>query len=744
MPRALSWILAAAATLAAGVAVRAQTAAPATAAQAPGAGFTTSTTAVVVDVVVRDAKGAPIVDLKPGDFELLEDDVKQRIASVELIAPGLPTSRAAAAARRPPASTEPPSPESSEPATSRQGQGPTLIAMVFHRLSADGRALAHRAALSYLDGTVQPGDYAGVFAIDTSLDTLQTFTTDRVKLAAAVERAAKTQAANFTRNQPMSSFYGDNSPDVSPTASAESVGRPRGQSGFVPALQRAQMPPGSSGMADKLLLELAQNMETVFEEMMRDRNGHIETAALVSLATSMGRLQGRKAIVFFSEGLAIPAAVAAKFRAVIDTANRGNVSIYAIDAKGLKVHSEQAATARGIAALRGVGDDDPQAEQDRDLRHARINDLERNEFILTKDPAASLGLLAKETGGFLVDSTNDLASAFQRIDADRRFHYLLTYTPLDTSMNGAFRRIAVKVKRRGADVRARSGYVALPMLGTVPVLRFESNALSALAATPRPTQVPLRAAAFQFPEDDGTTRVALYVRVPGSGVGYFVDDSQTAWQTHFTILSRILDDSGATIRKGSQPYRLTGPAKDVHVARQGDILFYRQPTLDAGRYTIDYALYDELTGQAGTGALPLRVAPREPGALAMSDVVLVDRAEAVPAEQRDKANPLYLGSTLIYPNLGTPIVRSTRGSLVFFYTARAGGRPLTGRVDLVQDGRAIATRAIVVPPAGDDGLVQHANELPLDEVGAGPYELRVTLSSGLTSVSRSATFVLRP
>ena len=253
-------------------------AAPATAAQAPGSGFTTSTTAVVVDVVVRDAKGAPIVDLKPGDFELLEDDVKQRIASVELIAPGRADVTSWRPRRgRPPASTEPPSPESSEPATSRQGQGPTLIALVFHRLSADGRALAHRAARSYLDGTVQPGDYAGVFAIDTSLETLQTFTTDRAKLAAAVERAAKTQAANFTRNQPMSSFYGDNSPDVSPTASAESVGRPRGQSGFVPRLQRAQMPPGSSGMADKLLLELAQNMETVFEEMMRDRNGHIET-----------------------------------------------------------------------------------------------------------------------------------------------------------------------------------------------------------------------------------------------------------------------------------------------------------------------------------------------------------------------------------------------------------------------------------------------------------------------------------
>jgi VWFA-related protein len=729
----VTWAVIAAAGV--GVSLRAQT---------PGQGFATSTTAIIVDVVVRDAKGAPIVDLKPSDFELFEDDVKQRIASVELIAPG-PTTRpmlSAAKDEKSPETVAAPTPGTA--ALTDGAVRPTVLALVFHRLSAEGRVLAHRAAQSYLDTAAQPGDYAGVFLIDTSLERIQTFTTDRGKLAAAIERATTTPGLTFTRNQAMTSFYGDNSADVSPTAGAESVGRPLGQSGFVPPLQRSQLPPGSSGMADKLLLELAQNMETVFDEMMRDRNGHIETAALISLATSMGRLPGRKAIVFFSEGISIPAAVATKFRAVIDTANRGNVSIYAIDAKGLKVQSEQAATARGIAALRGVGDDDPQAERDRDLRHARINDLERNEFVLNKDPAANLGILAKETGGFLIDNTNDLASAFQRIDADRRFHYLLTYTPLDTSMNGAFRRISVKVKRRGADVRARSGYVALPMLGTVPVLRFESNALSALAATPRPTQIPLRAASFQFPEADGSTRVALYVRASGSGVAYFVDDNQTAWQTHFTILARILDDKGETVRKGSQPYRMTGPAKDVHVARQGDILFYRQPTVEAGRYTIEYALYDELSGQAGTGGLPLTVAAHEPSALAMSDLILVDHAEAVPVDQRDPRNPLYLDSTLIYPNLGTPIGRSKRGSLVFFYTARAGRRTLTGRVELVQDGRIIATRALTIPAADDTGLVQHANELPLDEISAGPYELRVSLSDGSSTVTRTAPFTLRP
>src|SRR5436190_1622624 len=85
MSRWIRWgLLASVLATLGGAMPRAQAQAP----QRPGSGFTTSTTAVVVDVVVRDAKGAPIVDLKPGDFELLEDDVRQKIASVELIAPG--------------------------------------------------------------------------------------------------------------------------------------------------------------------------------------------------------------------------------------------------------------------------------------------------------------------------------------------------------------------------------------------------------------------------------------------------------------------------------------------------------------------------------------------------------------------------------------------------------------------------------------------------------------------------------
>ena len=284
---------------------------------------------------------------------------------MQLIAPGRTAAaagaRAAASASRPTARHRRRSRADAGPVD----QGPTLIALAFHRLSPDGArpgAIAPPAAMSM--GRSRPTTSPACSSSTPGCRRVQTFTTDRRKVADAVEKVARTQTTTFTRQMPFASVYGDASPDVSPTASAESVGRPANDSGFQARPRQSTMTPAQQ--AEDALRRMAERMENAYEEMMRDRNGHAETAALTALASSMGQLPGRKTVVFFSEGLSVPAAIEAKFRAVIETANRSNVSFYTVDAKGLKVHSEQAATARGLAALRGIGDDDPAVVEDND------------------------------------------------------------------------------------------------------------------------------------------------------------------------------------------------------------------------------------------------------------------------------------------------------------------------------------------------------------------------------------------
>ena len=94
--------------------------------------------------------------------------------------------------------------------------------------------------------------------------------------------------------------------------------------------------------------------------------------------------------------------------------------------------------------------------------------------MLKMDPSASLGILTAQTGGLLIQNTNDLERGIGQINDDRRNYYALTYTPTNAVLDGTYRRIEVKVKRPGVDVRARSGYLAVPANEASPVLTFES------------------------------------------------------------------------------------------------------------------------------------------------------------------------------------------------------------------------------------------------------------------------------
>jgi VWFA-related protein len=68
--------------------------------------------------------------------------------------------------------------------------------------------------------------------------------------------------------------------------------------------------------------------------------------------------------------------------------------------------------------------------------------------------------LAEVTGGrsFVIDDAAELAGVYQRIEAELRSQYLLGYTPARPASEKGFRKVEVKVARRGATARAIPGY----------------------------------------------------------------------------------------------------------------------------------------------------------------------------------------------------------------------------------------------------------------------------------------------
>ncbi|MDP9324281.1 MAG: VWA domain-containing protein [Acidobacteriota bacterium] len=676
--------------------------------------------AIVVDAVVRDSKGKPVTNLRKEDFELLEDGVRQEIGDLTVVMPGPTTEHtnaATAPAERPTSGTLSGGTPSIE--------SPSFLAIVFDRLTPEARALAYKGALAYLD-TLHQNDYAAIFLSDLTLTTIQPYTNDRVKLQTALRDAASRATSGFdraaTKDIGKTDSLGDAHASVPVVASAESAGRPVDN---------------RAGFAGEVMAAI-ERTHSSWESMARDQQGYATTNALLAVTTGLGALPGRKSVVFFAEGLSIPDAVLPHFRNVITNANRGNVSVYTIDAGGLRVHSTDAEIGREVRAMGAAG-----LTVNLDgSNQSGLGMMERNEDVLRKDPRTSLTLLAQQTGGFLVENTNNLADAFRQVDSDRRFHYLLTYTPKNGEFDGRWRTITVRAPNQRVNIRARSGYLAVRSPATVPLLAYEGPALAALERSPAPTDLPVRAVALVFP--DGSQNRLVVLAATDAGALRFDRDAKTqTYRTDFSILARIVDSKGEVIRKSSQPYRLSGPLQQIEQAQRGDVLFFRQPALPAGTYTVEVAVHDALATRSGVRRETFIVPEAVPQSLQVSSLVLVARGERVQPDQRAQDNPLYVGDILIYPNLGEPIRKSREKALTFLVVVRpdTGSAP-QATVEILRDGQVLAQAPSVLPGADASGRIQHIGQVSIDALSPGRYSLRLTTTQGTRSVVRVAVFEL--
>ena len=143
------------------------------------------TNEVRLDIVVKDKKGHAVKDLTPADFEVLEDGVSQRIQSLQFV------NREAPADSSPNrnADRKPSEPETSQPLTPPRRTTPGVTALVFDRLSPEARSLARKAGNAYAQEGMAAGDFTGVFRIDLSLNTVQTFTDNSDLVKTAIDRA---------------------------------------------------------------------------------------------------------------------------------------------------------------------------------------------------------------------------------------------------------------------------------------------------------------------------------------------------------------------------------------------------------------------------------------------------------------------------------------------------------------------------------------------------------------------------
>ena len=338
------------------------------------------------------------------------------------------------------------------------------------------------------------------------------------------------------------------------------------------------------------------------------------------LADFMGGVRGRrKTMILVSEGIdydiyaatgpegATASAVIGDTHDAIAAATRGNVVIYAVDPRGLATGTEDLIAVSSTLPDVGLGVESIGGEQRR-----------------SQD---SLRVLAASTGGFAAVNRNDLDTAFERLVTENSSYYLLGYYPSSDRRSGRFRKIEVRVKRPGLQVRSRSGYYEPRGRAPVQAARAAASVAPAIAdalASPIPTSgVPVKVFAAPFKGAAPNAAVAIAIEIDPRRLD-FVEKDGTITE-RLEVVYSALDVDGKVFPGSTHAVNLAMKPETFERVKARGFRVLSRMELPPGRYQLRVAA-GNLTGKVGSVLYDLDVPDFYKGALAMSGVALTARS----------------------------------------------------------------------------------------------------------------------
>lgn len=386
---------------------------------------------VQVNFLAVDRKGAPVLDLRPDEIEVLEKGETQRVAFLQPYY----AREARDAAMTPPApEAAAPGPAAEAPSVPAAPTPGRWIMLVFdHFLASQGTKIKSvEAAQQFVDSRVGPGDHVAVISFDGNLSVIQNFTTDRGKLRAACDRAlGYVQHASEDRYRALDSL--------------------------VDQMEHCRDTSNSSDIRETCAQRYVDSYE---DARMRDLDSFVTAIRL--LVRSVAPIPDTKALFLFTEGFPrVPGADAADaaevvlgsevgrhvharsrgevneaFDEIAEAAGAGKVSIFTINPGGSHRLSS-------INAAQGSFID------------ARGNPLQIDLYRRVEVNAQqSLAELAQRTGGVATQGA-DIFKELTRLNDLAPALYTVGYYPTEKALTTDVHNVKIRILRRGVRAEFR-------------------------------------------------------------------------------------------------------------------------------------------------------------------------------------------------------------------------------------------------------------------------------------------------
>ena len=646
---------------------------------------------VSVDVVIRDRQGNIVRGLVAADFEVREDGRPQQVLGLSFeeisdkaIARVTTAELLAGAEERmaDPSSAAPPRPMAGADVAGRR-----LMVLLFDVSSMQPEDVqrAVDAANRFVSEQMSPADLVAVATVSTALDVLTDFTADRGKVAAALAQLAYTEG---TATPP---------PDASTAATDEAAA------------------------ASDAAAEEASEMDLF--------NNDVRLRALRTLAESLGPVEQKKAILYFSAGMERNGQDnQIELRTAINAAVRAHVSIYPVDTRGLQAvvpgGDARQASGRGQSLFSGRG----MARQ--------FSRLAASQDTLTS--------LAADTGGRAFTETNDFSEAFDRVHRDISAYYLLGYSSTNPATDGRFRRIQVRVKRDGLRVEARAGYFAERDFAHTNRTDREAQLQEQMFSPVSATDVPVMVTGGFFRLAADRYYVPISVAVPGYAVPVKSENDEVS----IDLLGIVSDEQGRPLGRMRETLKFP-PATGTTLAGK-QVLYQSGVTLPPGRYSVKVVVRENTAGRMGSFETPLAVPELKQAAMKVSSVMLSTQLQQAASGRNRNQNPLARDGVQLLPNVTHVVSKDQK--LYFYYEVYEpgetdGGPQLQtslafyrGKVKVFET--ASVERSAVDAPDRKAALFRF--ELPAGSFTAGLYTCQINIidaAAGKFAFPRLAFYV---
>lgn len=614
-----------------------------------------STTLIQIDATVTDKDGRVVTDLKPEDFEVYENGQKQTITDFSFVsaAPAAPV----------------------EPATGKNAAGETVsvplppiklrpeqirrtYALVVDDLgiSFENVPKIRQSLRTFVNEQMQDGDLVAIIRTGKGIGALQSFTSDRRQLLAAIDKIKW----NAYGRGGISAFE-----PITTTLKEDLEGRVKADGSVNPV----------AGV----------NEEKQFEKdvaQLRNENFNVGTLGAVwYVIRGMQELPGRKAVMLFSEGfsLDINNGVFDRMRVLADAANRASVVLYTLDPRGLQVPG------MGLASddIRGVFPGSRGA--------AALDDREAS----FTDSQQSLRYLAYETGGIPFVNQNDLNAGLRKVINDQMGYYLLGYQPDEETFDpkkNRFNKLEVKLRRPGLTVRHRSGFFAVTDEKMQTAVRQQQTPqqklFGALTSPFAATDVDLNLYPVYNNDAQIGDVINALVHIDARDL-QFAATADGKRKTSFDIIAMTFGDNGIPIDRLSKTYTLEVSDKVYrNMLKNGFVYPLAVPVKKPGAYQFRIALRDTASDAVGSASEFIEVPNLKKKNIALSQLIL----DSFSAEEWKK---ISLGQSRDESErsvlLDTALRQFRRGSILRFnyavYNARSGR--LKTQTRLISDGKIV-------------------------------------------------------